>query len=60
MPAPQKPFDISVRLPGNKKYLKDKLVRIAAGNCMSLTHLVVIIIEQFLASTEKKISINLK
>lgn len=60
MPAPQKPFDISVRLPGNKKHLKRKLVRIAALNSISLTNLMIIIIERFLASPEKKILIKIK
>jgi len=60
MPAPQKPFDISIRLPGNKKYLKEKLVRIAARNSISLTDLVVLILNDFIETPEKKISINLK
>lgn len=60
MPAPQKPFDISIRLPANKKYLKEKLVRIAERNSISLTDLVVLILNDFIDTPEKKISINLK
>jgi hypothetical protein len=60
MPAKQRSFDISVRFPGNKKHLKQDLVRIATRNSITVTQLVTIIIEQFLASPKKKISINLK
>ncbi len=47
-------FDISLRLPDNKKYLKKELVRIAKKNNLTLNNLMVYVIEWFLEQREKR------
>ena len=54
-------FDISLRLPDNKKYLKKELVRIAKKNNLTLNNLMVYLIEWFLEEREKReLTIKLK
>ena len=47
-------FDISLRLPDNKKYLKKELVRIAKKNNLTLNDLMVYVLEWFLEEREKR------
>ena len=47
-------FDISLRLPDNKKYLKKELVRIAKKNNLTLNNLMVYVLEWFLEEREKR------
>lgn len=56
----QRPNDIAVRLPASKKHLKNDLLKIAKRNDMTMTQLMVVVIESFLALPEKTITIKLK
>ena len=47
------PFDISIRLPLGKKHLKEKIVKMAADNGISMTTLVIYMIEWFLEERQK-------
>jgi hypothetical protein len=47
------PFDISIRLPLGKKELKEKLVKMAAENGISMTTLVIYIFEWFFEERQK-------
>jgi hypothetical protein len=47
------PFDISIRLPLGKKHLKEKLVKMAADNGISMTTLVIYIFEWFFEERQK-------
>ena len=54
-------FDIGLRLPDNKKYLKKELVKIAKKNNLTLNNLTVYVIEWFLEERkEKEFAIKLK
>ena len=54
-------FDISLRLPDNKKYLKKELVRIAKKNNLTLNNLMIYVLEWFLEEREKmEFTIKLK
>lgn len=56
-----RPHDISIRLPANKKHLKEELLKISAENNISYTQLMVYVIEWFLdARKKKKFTIALK
>lgn len=47
-------FDLSIRLPKDKKYLKQELVKIAERNHITLNQLVVYIVEWFLDEKKQK------
>lgn len=51
MPEQKKPgHDIAIRLPADKKHLREKIWEVARKNNMTLTQLMVIVIESFLVS----------
>lgn len=56
----QRVHDIAIRFPKEKKHLKKKLLAIAKRNSMTMTQVVIIVIESFLALPEKTITIKLK
>jgi len=54
-------FDISLRLPEDKKYLKKELVKIAKRNNLTVTNLMIYVIERFSEErNEKEFAIKLK
>ena len=54
-------FDISLRLPEDKKYLKKELVKISKKNNLTLTNLMIYVIEWFLEERkDKEFTIKLK
>ena len=53
--------DIGLRLPEDKKYLKKELVKISKKNNLTLTNLMIYVIEWFLEERkEKEFAIKLK
>ena len=54
-------YDISLRLPEDKKYLKKELVKIAKRNNLTVTNLMIYVIERFSEErNEKEFAIELK
>jgi len=54
-------FDISLRLPEDKKYLKKELVKISKKNNLTLTNLMIYVMEWFLEERkDKEFTIKLK
>ena len=49
-----RPFDLSIRLPTDKKHLKQKLLKIAESNHITMNQLVIYVIEWFLEEKKQK------
>ena len=61
MKEESRPFDIAIRLPESKKYIKDKLKTIAKRNGLTMTTLLIFVIDWFLEEHKgKKIEIKLR